>query len=281
MEINNIKIDDNYFTDAIISRFKGKEADFLQYLQNLLHIAIEELMEDVNLVEDHQIVRGKIIKKFEKHLRNIGFISKKSQKYDVKTNIGQLYKAVSKTQKFENIDQNGSIVKLEHIELYKKFHSKEKELYNPFIELIKNRIQKDLEISFTKNSATKQYSGKWVNPDILFHTIIENKTIYFSYEIKRWSDMDPIAPHEARNHARVISNYPNVAIHIPKDLMEFVIEYNTNFQIIKEDCKERGIGLFVFDPQKDYIFKLFDAEYFVPDPIKKEKYLKDIGSNQT
>jgi len=270
MKLNDIEIDDSYFTDETIARFKGKEKEFLEYLKTLLQIAIDELLVTTNFKD--QIDRGKVIKKFEKHLKNIGFLKNK------KSINNDLYLIVRKSIQNINFTDKGSLIINSNYQT--KFKNFEQQLYKDFKELIQNRIQKDLQIEFKEGSATKQYSGKWVNPDILFFAEIDGQTIYFSYEIKRWNDMDPIAPHEARNHARVISNYPNVAIHIPKDLMEFVIEYNNNFQIIKEDCKERGIGLFIFDPQEDYIFKLFDANYFEPDPIKKRNYLEGDKNDQ-
>lgn len=103
---------------------------------------------------------------------------------------------------------------------------------------------------------------------------------YYSYELKRWKDISPIAPHEARNHARYISNYPYVVINVPQTFFEFVIEYTDSFQIIKNDCKERGIGLILFDDVNNKFLKLLDANYFTPDPLKKLEYENKLNEKK-
>jgi hypothetical protein len=149
---------------------------------------------------------------------------------------------------------------------------------------LKEMFQEKIKKSFTEkmtntenqlsvavaNTSENQQSGKWINPDLLLKL---GDDIYYSYEFKRWKDMSPIAPHEARSHARHISNYPYVVIEVPEDLFEFVIENNINFQIIREDCKERGIGLILYDKNKENILHLLSAEYFTPDPINKINFL--------
>jgi hypothetical protein len=191
----------------------------------------------------------------------LALISKKSRNYLAETDIGKLYKYL--------INKKNQNIYIE-INTISKKSFKEQDLYKIFEKILK-KIFKTKTINII-NTANLGIEGKWINPDIL----LEYDNFYYSYELKRWKDISPIAPHEARNHARHISNYPYVVINVPQKFFEFVIEYTGNFQIIKNDCVERGIGLILFDDVNGSFLKLLDANYFIPDPIKKRNYQEKI-----
>ena len=266
-------VDQEYFTEAVKKKFDFNKPDDVEklekYLMQLVKISKEELglvklnrvkKDDPDFSGEIELPRNELIEYFEKNLQNIGFISNKSRNYKVNENIGKIYKSL--------IESNSKNIKIATKDVKDK-SVKEQDLYKPFQEILKKMF--NIEKIDLIETANLGIQGKWVNPDIL----MKYGDIYYSFEVKRWKDISPIAPHEARNHARHISNYPYVAINVPKDFFEFVIEYTNNFQIIKSDCAERGIGLILFD-DKSSSLKLLDAKYFTPDPIKKAAYEEAI-----
>jgi hypothetical protein len=275
IEFGEYAINKDYFHNNVWKKFAEDYESLGEYLKVLMEKAKIELgIEKYNklptkaegnetLPQRIELPRKELLIKFEKNLQNIGFIVKKSRFYKAEDDIGKLYKFLV-NKKSENI-------KIKRTDL-PDTKNKEQDLYEPFENILEEIIgvdENEREIISTANSGI---NGKWVNPDILVK--LRGCRIYYSFELKRWQNIDPVAPHEARNHARHISNYPYVVIQAPKELFEFVIEYTENFQIIKQDCSERGIGLILFDDEQggNYL-KLLDAEYFTPDSIKTHKYL--------
>jgi hypothetical protein len=267
-------VSQDYFTEAVKKKFDFNKPDDVEklekYLKQLVKISKEELglvklnrvkKDDPDFSGEIELPRIELIEYFEKNLQNIGFISNKSRNYKANENIGKIYKSL--------IESNSKNIQMVANDIENK-SVKEQDLYKPFKKILK-KIFNIEKINLIK-TANFGIQGKWINPDIL----MKYDDIYYSFEVKRWKDISPIAPHEARNHARHISNYPYVAINVPEDFFEFVIEYTNNFQIIKSDCAERGIGLILFDDDKLSSLKLLDAKYFTPDPIKKTAYEEAI-----
>jgi hypothetical protein len=263
----------SYFNDVVYEKFNiEREEEFeelLKILRKLIKITQDEIIFNristksrKDLSEPIKIDRKEFLENFEKNLQNIGFISKKSRKYLAEEGVGELYKYL--------VNEKSRNVYIEIDKIEKKFF-KERDLYKSFKRILKKIFNKEkITICETANLGMP---GKWANPDIL----VKFDNFYYSYELKRWKNISLMAPHEARNHARYISNYPYVVINMPQEIFEFVIEYTDSFQIIKNDCKERGIGLILFDEVNEKILKLLDADYFTPDPLKKIKYEKLIN----
>jgi hypothetical protein len=263
----------SYFNDVVYEKFNiEREEEFeelLKILRKLIKITQDEIIFNristksrKDLSEPIKIDRKEFLENFEKNLQNIGFISKKSRKYLAEEGAGELYKYL--------VNEKSRNVYIEIDKIEKKFF-KERDLYKSFKRILKKIFNKEkITICETANLGMP---GKWANPDIL----VKFDNFYYSYELKRWKNISLVAPHEARNHARYISNYPYVVINMPQEIFEFVIEYTDSFQIIKNDCKERGIGLILFDEVNEKILKLLDADYFTPDPLKKIKYEKLIN----
>ena len=266
-----------------------KPEDFLRILKSLFKRSkdkiaaniISSIDEDSKLENlDYSLSAKAVKEEFEKNLLNAGIITRKSKSKSTKnTFIGKLYKL---------FNGNSNNVKLsldeELVAKLKGFSVKESSLYNDFKELVIEGIKQRYRYN-DENDKCRKYKiecfetadlhipGKWINPDIL----LKLNDFYYSYELKRWEDMSPIAPHEARNHARHISNYPHVVIEVPNDLFELVIEINVNFKIIREDCRERGIGLILFDKKTKMIMHLLDAEFFMPDPINRINFINALN----
>jgi hypothetical protein len=271
------KIFKGYFDETsktVLEKFNIQKDDefeeLLKYLKEFIKISQEEFALDIisklkkreqEISQKIELHRKEFLEYFEKNLQNIGFISKKSRNYSAETDIGKLYKYLI-NKKNQNIYIESNKIERESF--------KEQDLYDSFKNIL-NRLFNNKAITIYQ-TANVGISGTWVNPDIL----VKFGDYYYSYELKRWKNISPIAPHEARNHARYISNYPYVVINVPQTFFEFVIEYTDSFQIIKNDCKERGIGLILFDDVNNKFLKLLDANYFTPDPLKKLEYEKEI-----
>lgn len=293
---NDDDLVDNYFSPqakrafSLDKKCEKVHIELIKILEELFFISLVELIVEKKKSNQPQQT---ISKRLEQHLVNGGFIKKKSIKYNIDTNIGSLFKFIISSKDVESKittnDKNTCEINKEYsCHILRKYCPKKKELdlYKPFSEILKREFCYDLEALKNKNSSkfqviiptTQKGKGRWSNPDVVVSVCADNIAEYSTYEIKRWLDMSPIAPHEARNHARIISNYPYVAIHAPKALFEFIIEYNYDFQIIKEDCRERGIGLILFDTQGKHFFKILNANHFKPDTFRKKDYINNLSN---
>ncbi len=290
----------NYFSPQAIRAFllneysSNKHKLLIEILNEVLIISVSQLVEE-QLKLDKTLNKFKITKKplaktIQNHLSTAGLLSRKESNSNSDSSIGKIIQLLgsSNNQDLIQWEKKFTIEISKDDKLYERiktynFHRLEKCLYKDFAEILLREFRyntEDLDDEISSKiqiftPSTQKGKGRWSNPDVIAEVSVCGTVEYYTYEIKRWLDMSPVAPHEARNHARIISNYPYVAIHAPKALFEFIVEYNYDFQIIKEDCRERGVGLILFDAQDKHFFKILNASYFKPDIFRKKDYIKD------
>ena len=165
-------------------------------------------------------------------------------------------------------------------------YKKEKDLYQPFFDSIKQYWMKDeglnendCVIDLTANQGKKKTGGKWTRPDITIVSVrafvyIPGKILdVITFEIKHANCVDVSGVFETASHSR-FAHKSYLSIYLPNGITDDE-SINESIDRLVAECERFGIGFLYFkDPNDWSTFEiLVDPKRQNPDPDEIEKFI--------
>lgn len=163
--------------------------------------------------------------------------------------------------------------------------SKESVLYEPIVQTLRDRWQKDpavfppAGVHNTANSGSKKTGGRWSRPDVTLVRLREFKYVPGKFlevstiEVKPFNAIDVSAVYEAVAHRRA-ATHAHVAVHVPAHLSNALSD---DIEAVRSVAAAHGVGFIRFaDPADHSTWQyVLDAERVEPDPQKVSRFLSE------
>ena len=166
-------------------------------------------------------------------------------------------------------------------EAIKKVRLAEKDLYAPFMKVVREFWTKDNDIDDyiiedTSSQGKKKTGGRWTRPDVTLISIKNYQFVYgkimdvLTFEIKPQDNYGVESVFETASQS-VFANKSFLCIHLPAGKPE-----TEDFDRIVRQCEQFGVGLIVFEKPEDWetYETVVDPKRKEPDPYEVNSFIK-------
>lgn len=162
-----------------------------------------------------------------------------------------------------------------------EYYKKEKNLYEPFRDVISDKYIKDKDIKnhivqITANQGAKDTGGKWTRPDVVIvaintYSYLPGKIMdIISFELKTYIDFGVAGVFETAAHSKYATK-SYLCAYLPDGWDSEAPEYER----VKAECERFGIGLMYFNDPNNYSTYdiLVEPKRRSPDPFDMDQFI--------